>query len=105
MHAPSLTLSAIIGAMAGKTESLKPCLLLKTEAVIWKKKQAITYFSLDTQRKGKEASQRQETEGDLSETRDRGRPCGTGLRQETGATMPKLVRNSAARDRQQSRMH
>lgn len=64
MHAPSLTLSAIIGAMAGKTESLKPCLLLKTEAVIWKKKQAITYFSLDTQRKGKEASQRQETEGD-----------------------------------------
>lgn len=45
-----------------QTCGFKPCLILKTGAAIWKKKQATTSFSLDPQPKGKGASQRWEAE-------------------------------------------
>lgn len=48
-----------------QTGGLKLGLLLKTRAVIWTKKQAITSLSLDPQPKGKDASQRWEAEGHL----------------------------------------
>lgn len=98
------SLTGLLGVMAtdmwniflySQTVGPKFCLLLKTQAVIWKKNQAITCFSPELQHKGKE-------------TRGRGIPCGAtlaGLRQEAGATVLKLVRNGDVRCKQQSRTH
>lgn len=80
--------------------SVSNCPLLKTQAVIRKKKKSSHYlFQPGPATQGQRC---------VLETRGRRIPCGktlAGLRQEAGATMLKLVRNGDARCKQQSGAH